>query len=67
MLKKCFTPSVHFSRNLCLFHVGLHFRYDLRHKCLPLTLADCNLVNEIIINLRLEILQRQVIQFYFNL
>ena len=59
------------SIHLCLYsrvlHVMLHLVDNRVHVFLPLTLLQIDLLHQIVIDLRLEIFQRQIIQLYLDL
>ena len=65
--EKVLCPAVHMRGDPGIVHVLLHLCHDTSDKIISCALAQRNLLHQLIIDFRLQILQRQVIQLDFHL
>ena len=59
--------TIYLSLNVRIFHMLFDFFYNSTNKLFPLTLSQSNLFYQIIINIRLQIFERKIIQLYLDL
>ena len=60
-------PAIHLCLDVGIFHMRGHFRHNLLHELFPLGLAFIQFFNQIVINIRLPVFQRQIIQLCLDL
>ena len=65
--EEMFHSSIYLCLDPCLVNMLFHMIYNTLNKLLTFCFTQCNLFHQIIIDIRLQIFQRQVIQFYLDL
>ena len=65
--EKMFRPAVNLGFNPRGLNMAFHIFHDVLHKSLALPLFQGNFFHQVIVDLRFQILQRQVIQFHLDL
>ena len=65
--EKMLHPAVNLGLYACIFNMLAHFVYNILDVSFPFALTDSNFIHQIVIHFRLQIFQRQIIQFHFYL